>query len=526
MRVLGLICLILAVLGGTAYAQGRVFIDSTGTVYPVGPKAISPFKTPAAPNDVLKSGNVIWNISYDDVTSHTGYGFDDPVQGATRRATVRAVLDYINSVLNVNTGATLDVNFRTSQMDGDYNDFLAAAGTSWTIGVNEFQGGSAYEHLTTGTDTDPPNVDIFCTVDFGFSWNSNHTVTPTGSQMDLFSVLLHEMTHGIGYSSLATASGGSMSNGGYTFLDRWMQYGGTYCFNSSTCALQVSSAAFTSDNLFFNGPTAVTAYGSRPPIYAPVSYEPGSSLSHLKASTNSVMQPSIGAGVVRRTYAPVDVGVLRDIGYGNAAVSAPVANFTATPTSGDAPLTVAFTDTSTNAPSSWAWDFNNDSTVDSTSQNPTYTYNTPGTYTVRLTATNNIGSDPEVKTGFITVNTVPQNMHISLDYSYIVEGRSFTLTATPSSATSYRWYRNGQLISGASGSTYTVPSASAGSQGSYTCVITTPAYGEVTTPPVVVVVHLLADMPTTGMIGLSALALALVALAAAKAYRARSSQAR
>ncbi|MDD3136474.1 MAG: pectinesterase family protein, partial [Methanoregula sp.] len=81
----------------------------------------------------------------------------------------------------------------------------------------------------------------------------------------------------------------------------------------------------------------------------------------------------------------------------------PVASFTATPQSGTAPLKVQFTDTSSNSPTSWQWDFNNDGTVDATTQNASYTYITPGTYTVKLTATNNDGSDDETKTSYITV---------------------------------------------------------------------------------------------------------------------------
>jgi uncharacterized repeat protein (TIGR01451 family) len=83
-------------------------------------------------------------------------------------------------------------------------------------------------------------------------------------------------------------------------------------------------------------------------------------------------------------------------------VSAPVANFSATPTSGGAPLTVQFTDLSTNSPTSWAWDFENDGTVDSTEQNPSYTYSTAGTYTVKLTASNAGGSDDEIKSAYVT----------------------------------------------------------------------------------------------------------------------------
>lgn len=64
--------------------------------------------------------------------------------------------------------------------------------------------------------------------------------------------------------------------------------------------------------------------------------------------------------------------------------------------------TVQFTDTSTNSPTSWLWNFGDSTT--STAQNPTKTYSTPGTYTVTLTATNAGGSDGETKTGYIVVS--------------------------------------------------------------------------------------------------------------------------
>jgi len=82
----------------------------------------------------------------------------------------------------------------------------------------------------------------------------------------------------------------------------------------------------------------------------------------------------------------------------------PVANFTGTPTSGNAPLAVSFTDSSTNSPTSWSWNFGDSTT--STSQNPSHTYSTAGSYTVSLRATNAGGYDDEVKTNHITVNAV------------------------------------------------------------------------------------------------------------------------
>jgi len=60
---------------------------------------------------------------------------------------------------------------------------------------------------------------------------------------------------------------------------------------------------------------------------------------------------------------------------------------------------VSFKDTSTNAPSKWAWDFGDGST--STSQKPTHTYDSPGDYTATLTVTNSAGSD--TATNHVTV---------------------------------------------------------------------------------------------------------------------------
>ncbi len=80
----------------------------------------------------------------------------------------------------------------------------------------------------------------------------------------------------------------------------------------------------------------------------------------------------------------------------------PVSNFIANPTSGTAPLTVNFTDQSTNTPTSWRWDFGDGGS--STGQNPSHIYNNAGTYTVKLTATNNFGSNTKTQNGLIVVN--------------------------------------------------------------------------------------------------------------------------
>lgn len=85
----------------------------------------------------------------------------------------------------------------------------------------------------------------------------------------------------------------------------------------------------------------------------------------------------------------------------------PVANFNVDTTSGDAPLTVQFTDTSTNTPTSWAWDFDNNGSIDSTLQNPQHTYLTAGQKTITLTATNAAGSSVKTRANLVTVTAPP-----------------------------------------------------------------------------------------------------------------------
>ncbi len=102
-----------------------------------------------------------------------------------------------------------------------------------------------------------------------------------------------------------------------------------------------------------------------------------------------------------------------DVDFGNRQVQAPAAGFTGSPTTGTAPLVVQFTDTSTGNPTQWQWDFNNDGTVDSTVQNPGFTYTNPGTYSVKLTATNAGGANTLIRSGYITV-TAPATYNIYL----------------------------------------------------------------------------------------------------------------
>jgi|GEM_PF-633135 len=79
----------------------------------------------------------------------------------------------------------------------------------------------------------------------------------------------------------------------------------------------------------------------------------------------------------------------------------PEANFTANVTEGNAPLAVQFNDESTGNVTAWLWDFG-DSNM-STVQNPVHTYESPGNYSVSLTASNAFGTSTLTKPDYIRV---------------------------------------------------------------------------------------------------------------------------
>ena len=80
------------------------------------------------------------------------------------------------------------------------------------------------------------------------------------------------------------------------------------------------------------------------------------------------------------------------------------AEFTADTTVGYSPLEVEFTDESEGPISAWEWDFDNDGMIDSYEQNPTYTFNDTGSYSVSLTVIDsNDYNDTEVKEDYINV---------------------------------------------------------------------------------------------------------------------------
>ncbi len=143
-------------------------------------------------------------------------------------------------------------------------------------------------------------------------------------------------------------------------------------------------------------------------------------------------------------------------------VTLPTANFTFTPATGCAPLTVHYTNTSSANSVSYMWAFLGGSPATSTAVNPTVIYTQPGTYSVTMTATNTAGSDTKTVVNAVTVGTVP-----ATSFASTASGLTVSFTNTTTGATSYSWnFGDGQT------STEQNPSHTYAADGTYTVVLT------------------------------------------------------
>jgi len=98
------------------------------------------------------------------------------------------------------------------------------------------------------------------------------------------------------------------------------------------------------------------------------------------------------------------------------------AGFTSNVTSGTAPLTVLFTDTSTGGvPTSWYWD-TGDGIYSKHAMNATHTFTKPGVYNVTLTVTNEAGNSTITKPNYITVT--PPQPPVANFYANVTSGKA------------------------------------------------------------------------------------------------------
>ena len=114
-------------------------------------------------------------------------------------------------------------------------------------------------------------------------------------------------------------------------------------------------------------------------------------------------------------------------------------DFTADETEICTGTTVNFTDNSSQA-ETWEWTFEGGNPSTSTEQNPSVTYENPGTFDVKLTITNGDAEMTELKTDYINVLDVPEQANIPEGEEEVCTGNFYTYAVDEVDyATDYEW---------------------------------------------------------------------------------------
>ncbi len=127
---------------------------------------------------------------------------------------------------------------------------------------------------------------------------------------------------------------------------------------------------------------------------------------------------------------------------------APTADFAASSTLINVGDTVNFTDLSSGSPNSWQWSFTGANTTSSTVANPSgIIYNTVGTYSVSLIASNFNGSNTLTKTNYITVvsaTTTIVSADFTSDTTTVTSGSTVQFyDASSGTPTAWKWSFSG-----------------------------------------------------------------------------------
>src|SRR5262249_5081919 len=103
-----------------------------------------------------------------------------------------------------------------------------------------------------------------------------------GGDIDLVTVAMHEIGHGIGFFSLMNCATGAYSMQGLPGIyDRFLNNARTGGTKLTALTNAQRLAAITSNDLWWDGPKGTAGNsGTRPRIFAPNPFQPGSSLSH------------------------------------------------------------------------------------------------------------------------------------------------------------------------------------------------------------------------------------------------------
>jgi hypothetical protein len=204
-------------------------------------------------NQIITCGK--FRLYYEDFLHANNDGFAHVGLGAARRNTMCAMLTYVESVYDFNqlpANDFIDLYFMQSYSATNPapagTSFLARAGPYFSLASGYgttpgFYGGNMFVHVSTSVDPDPGNYDGVLQVNFdnvysssifyqAVSYWNDYTDTTNACDWDLYSTLLHEVTHVMGWFSNVEEGAApnyyavNMQNNSFSLLDKDFLYYG------------------------------------------------------------------------------------------------------------------------------------------------------------------------------------------------------------------------------------------------------------------------------------------------------------
>ena len=271
------------------------------------PVAVS---VPVAATNVVAPAKITYVFNYG-----TGATYWTPEAKSALQASADALAAYI--VVTKPVTLVFDVSAEKSPNSLT----LASAGSDLAGTKTGFFNTVVQSKILKGVDPNGATADGTIKVNFGNPWAYGDSVT--GDQYDFKSTMTHELLHAygfLGYVDRPSKNTGTV----WTTFDKFIATSsgakiinpGTFKFITSYNANLTGSGG----GLYFVGPNAVAAYGGPVPLYTPNPWEAGSSVSHLDDNTftgakSQMMNALTETGLGIRTLSPVELGVLKDIGY-------------------------------------------------------------------------------------------------------------------------------------------------------------------------------------------------------------------
>lgn len=267
-------------------------------------------------------------------TDPAGVGFNDPVEGAARKAALEETASLLASYFPGYT-ATIELSVDGAETtDGT----LAAAGSNFNaadVCSPGFGGlGDVSVKALGGADPDAAVVDGTVTVNFeDQTWGLGDTVGAT--EFDFKSTMLHELLHAMGFSNSVNQDGSSSCSqvagtpGAWGPYDNFLGDTGGAVIDAGTFVLDAArwNAIVTGGTgdagVLWVGDQGQAGNGAAPvPLFSPTTYSGGSSIAHLDddffTSLALLMEAATDVGLGTRTLSDMEVGMLKDLGYANA----------------------------------------------------------------------------------------------------------------------------------------------------------------------------------------------------------------